>query len=188
MEPPRALVLDGSQRFQAMPKRFAKQGLTHLADATLVPLQARREQLSRDPGLRAQWLGECVSETSDGHCTEVSPLGKACWHRPVCRDLVQRPRRKKGAHTQGHRADTAHTPHGAPRNSTLSLIHSFIYSFIHSAVSLKHARHAHAQVTRETHHTRCTQAAFLKWCEAHVPLSSSACCSVSPLRRCPCLR
>ena len=45
-----------------------------------------------------------------------------------------------------------------------------------SAVSLKHARHAHAQVTRETHHTRCTQAAFLKSSQCVCPrlLRSSA--------------
>ena len=56
--------------------------------------------------------------------------------------------------------------------------HDVSHSFIHSAVSLKHARHAHAQVTRETHHTRCTQAAFLK-CGDGFPCSSSARSSLS---------
>ena len=51
-----------------------------------------------------------------------------------------------------------------------------------SAVSLKHARHAHVQVTRETHHTRCTQAAFLKSSTSPTVLPGA------PLRRLVCGR
>ena len=42
-----------------------------------------------------------------------------------------------------------------------SFVHSFIRLFVHSFIRsfssvTQHARHAHAQVTRETHHKRCT--------------------------------
>ena len=43
----------------------------------------------------------------------------------------------------------------------MSLVVSFIHSFIQQLHST-HARHAHARVKRESHHTRCTQASFLK--------------------------
>ena len=55
------LVLNGSQRFQAMPKRFAKQGLTHFADATLAPSRPGESKWLGILVLRTQELGESVS-------------------------------------------------------------------------------------------------------------------------------
>ena len=57
----RATTGIGAERFQAMPKRFAKQGLTHLADATLVPCRPGESKWLGILVLRTQELGECVS-------------------------------------------------------------------------------------------------------------------------------
>ena len=44
-----------------LPKRPARQGLTPPADATLVPRQARGEQVARDPGTARTEVGrECI--------------------------------------------------------------------------------------------------------------------------------
>ena len=60
-------------------------------------------------------------------------------------------------------AQAAHAhvqPHDTPTR-----FHSFIHTFIHSFSSVtRHARHAHAQVTRETHHTRRTTSRFSQVC------------------------
>ena len=57
-----------------MHKRSARQGLTPLADAVLVPKQARGEQVARDPGsaARTEVGGVCVPSRG-GERTEVSP-------------------------------------------------------------------------------------------------------------------
>ena len=57
----RVLALNGEQHFQAMPKMFARQGLTHLADAALVPCRPGESKWLGIPVLRAQELGERVS-------------------------------------------------------------------------------------------------------------------------------
>ena len=54
-----------------LPKRSARQRLTQPADATLVPRQARTEQVGR------------VFKVYDERRTEVSPSGKECWQKPV---------------------------------------------------------------------------------------------------------
>ena len=51
--------------------------------------------------------------------------------------------------------------------------HFISFHFISFSVT-QHARHAHAQVTRETHHFRCTQATFSQVCETVFPCSSCA--------------
>ena len=78
-----ALVLYVGYSQKPLPKRSARQGLTPPADATLVPRQARGEQVARDPGPARTEVGECVSGVCDEERTEVSPLGKACWQVSV---------------------------------------------------------------------------------------------------------
>ena len=51
------MVLNGEQHFQAMPKRSARQGLTHLAAVTSVPLQASGEEVARDSGTALTVVG-----------------------------------------------------------------------------------------------------------------------------------
>ena len=74
--------------------------------------------------------------------------GSAELHSTTVRNLPCRGKRKQTR-------QTTRLPH-APR-TPLCHIHSFIHSF--SSVT-QHARHAHAQVTRETHQTRCTSSRF----------------------------
>ena len=70
----------------------------------------------------------------------------------------QRPIHKQTHRTQEKRLTHSTSPHLVQHTYTMHCATARCVS----AVSLKHARHAHAQVTRETHHTWCTQAAFLK--------------------------
>ena len=100
-------------------------------------------------------------------CTSRSLKDGVRWRRirTVTR-ANSRPRRKVCTHTAGlHSARTRRAAHFKAR------VHSVTHSFMHSFSSVtQHARHAHAQVTRETHHTRCTTSHFLKWYSALCPL------------------
>ena len=110
MEPPplRALVCTVYSR--------KRQGLTPPADATLVPKQARGEQVARDPGPAARRGWGSVCPVMRRRRTEVSPSGTACWQRPVRCDLAHVPR----------------TLHGVPRNRTSSLRHTFRHTVRHT--------------------------------------------------------
>ena len=55
------VALNGEQHFQDMPKRFARQGLTHLASAALVPCRPGESKWLEILVLRTQEMGECVS-------------------------------------------------------------------------------------------------------------------------------
>ena len=80
----------------------------------------------------------------------------------------QRPIHKQTHRTQEKHLTNSTAPHPVQHTYTMHCATARCVS----AASLKHARHAHARVKRETHHTRCTQAAFLKWFSAHCPLPS----------------
>ena len=136
--PLRALVLNGSQRFQAMPKRFARQGLTHLADAALVPLQARGEQVARDPGTAHIAVGRvCILNVRRavhrGLSLREGVLAKASAVRPRAT-----PRTQKG-YTQTTRTPSrqhAHTALCTPRHAT---------ALRHSCESATRSAHAQAR-------------------------------------------
>ena len=93
------------------------------------------------------WCGDCGGSTPWGWEAAVLPRGPP-----------QRPIHKQSHRTQERRLTHSTAPHPVQHTYTMHCATARCVS----AVSLKHARHAHAQVTRETHHTRCTQAAFLK--------------------------
>ena len=147
VEAPRALVLNGSQRFQAMPKRFASQGLTHLADASLVPLQARGEQVARDPGIAHTGVGGvCILNVQRavhrGLSFREGVLAQASAVRPRATPWT----RKGNTHKQhGHRADNTHTLRGVRHDTQPHAV---------THVSQQHAvrthKHADARVTART--------------------------------------
>ena len=154
-------MLNGSQRFQAMPKRFAKQGTTHLAYATLVPCRPGGEQVARDPGTAHTGVGGvCILNVRRavhrGLSFREGVLAQASAVRPRAT-----PRTQKG-HT--HYTDTEQTTrthcavYATTRNRTPSLNHSVTQSLSHSPHTHSRAlvSHVHLCRTRSTRTQQCT--------------------------------
>ena len=126
-----------------LPKRSARQGLTQLADATLVPKQARREQVLGILDLpRTEVGGVCVRVVR-----RAANRGLSVKEGVLARASAMRPRATfrtlKGHRHNGHEK-TTHTLRCVLRNRTLSLIHSHIHTFTcrHKATAPQ-ATHVH---------------------------------------------
>ena len=99
------------------------------------------------PGGRSKWLVRRLRR--------VHPLGLGC----DCPSAARHPQThtldtREALDPQHSTTSCAAYVHSALCNRTMCLIHSCMHAVIHSCATLDHARHAHAQLKHESHHTR----------------------------------